>query len=54
MAATNTHATIEGLLGVVVFVRFVPRLYNEGQLPKEGLVARFDEVIIRAIDEAFL
>jgi hypothetical protein len=35
MAATDTHATREELLEAVFSVRFVPRLYNEGQLPLE-------------------
>jgi hypothetical protein len=33
MAATNTQATTEELLEAVFSVRFVLRLYNEGQLP---------------------
>jgi hypothetical protein len=32
MAATDTHATIEGLLKTAFPVRSVPRLYNEDQL----------------------
>jgi hypothetical protein len=35
MAATGTQATIEELLEAVVSVQFVPRLYNEDQLPLE-------------------
>jgi hypothetical protein len=33
MAATDTHPTVEELLGAVFSVQSVPRLYNEGQLP---------------------
>jgi hypothetical protein len=33
MPTTETHATIEELLEVMFSLRFVPRLYDEGQLP---------------------
>jgi hypothetical protein len=33
MATTDTHATIEEILEAVFFVRSLPRLYNEDQLP---------------------
>jgi hypothetical protein len=33
IAETDTHARIEELLGAVISVRPVPRLYNEDQLP---------------------
>jgi hypothetical protein len=36
MAATDTHTTIEELLGAAFSVHSLPRLYNEGQLPLGG------------------
>jgi hypothetical protein len=33
MAATDTHAIIEEPLEAVVSVRYVPRPYNEDQMP---------------------
>jgi hypothetical protein len=33
MTATDKHATVEEFWGEVFSVRFVPRLYNEEQLP---------------------
>jgi hypothetical protein len=35
MAAKDTHATTEEMLEAMFSVRFVPRLYNEGQVPLE-------------------
>jgi hypothetical protein len=41
MTVTNTHATIEELLEEVFSVRFVPRLYNEGQqIPITGVARK--------------
>jgi hypothetical protein len=38
MDAKGTHVTTEELLEAVFYVRSVPRLYNEGQMPlEEGL-----------------
>jgi hypothetical protein len=35
MAATDMHTIKEELLGVAFSVWYMPRLYNEGQLPLE-------------------
>jgi hypothetical protein len=36
MAATHTQATISELMEAMLFLRPIPRLYNEGQLPLEA------------------
>jgi hypothetical protein len=43
MAAIDTHSATEEMLGAVFPVRFVPRLYNEAQLPLQHSLESLDE-----------